>query len=36
MIDKLNEWGLIPSQDTYKQLKSGTMVVRKAVVIQKQ
>ena len=31
MIDKLNEWGLIPSQDTYKQLKSGTMVVRKAV-----
>ncbi len=31
MIEKLNEWGLIPSQDTYKQLKSGTMVVRKAV-----
>ena len=31
MIEKLNNWGLIPSQDTYKQLKSGTMVVRKAV-----
>ena len=31
MIDKLNEWGLIPSKDTYKQLKAGTMVVRKAV-----
>ena len=31
MIDKLNQWGLIPSKDTYKQLKSGTMVVRKAV-----
>ena len=31
MIEKLNNWGLIPSNDTYKQLKSGTMVVRKAV-----
>lgn len=31
MIDKLNKWGLIPNQDTYKQLKSGSMVVRKAV-----
>ncbi|MGL5347810.1 MAG: transglycosylase domain-containing protein, partial [Peptostreptococcaceae bacterium] len=31
MIDKLNSWGLIPSNDTYKQLKTGTMVVRKAV-----
>ena len=31
MIEKLNNWGLIPNNDTYKQLKSGTMVVRKAV-----
>lgn len=31
MISKLNDWGLIPNQDTYKQLKSGSMVVRKAV-----
>ena len=31
MISKLNKWGLIPNQDTYKQLKSGSMVVRKAV-----
>ncbi|HSQ90514.1 transglycosylase domain-containing protein [Romboutsia sp.] len=31
MVEKLNAWGLIPSQDTYKQLRSGTMVVRKAV-----
>ena len=31
MISKLNSWGLIPNQDTYKQLKSGSMVVRKAV-----
>lgn len=31
MVDKLESWGLIPSNDTYKQLKSGTMVVRKAV-----
>ncbi len=31
MVEKLNDWGLIPSKDTYKQLKSGTVVVRKAV-----
>ena len=30
MIDKLNNWGLLPDNDTYKQLKAGTMVVRKA------
>ena len=30
MIDKLNSWGLLPDNDTYKQLKAGTMVVRKA------
>lgn len=30
MIDKLNSWGLIPSDDYYGQLKKGTMVVRKA------
>ncbi|WP_270942013.1 transglycosylase domain-containing protein [Romboutsia lituseburensis] len=31
MVDKLDSWGLIPTRETYKQLKSGTMVVRKAV-----
>lgn len=31
MVDKLHDWGLIPSNDTYKQLKSGTIVVRKAI-----
>lgn len=31
MVDKLHDWGLIPSKDTYKQLKSGTIVVRKAI-----
>ena len=31
LVDKLDKWGLIPDDDTYKQLKSGTMVVRKAV-----
>ncbi|CEI73966.1 MULTISPECIES: transglycosylase domain-containing protein [Romboutsia] len=31
MVEKLNSWGLIPNDDTYKQLKAGTMVVRKAV-----
>lgn len=31
MVDKLDSWGLIPTKETYKQLKSGTMVVRKAV-----
>ncbi|MGL5313053.1 MAG: transglycosylase domain-containing protein [Peptostreptococcaceae bacterium] len=30
MVAKLNDWGLIPDTDTYKQLKDGTMVVRKA------
>ncbi|MEG2247193.1 MAG: biosynthetic peptidoglycan transglycosylase, partial [Peptostreptococcaceae bacterium] len=30
IVDKLKEWELIPSDDIYKQLKSGTMVVRKA------
>ncbi|RDY29202.1 penicillin-binding protein [Romboutsia weinsteinii] len=31
MIDKINSWGLLPNEDVYKQLKSGTMVVRKAI-----
>lgn len=34
MVDKLKDWGLLPTDDnnnTYKQLKAGTMVVRKAV-----
>ena len=31
MIDKLWEWELIPTEDTYTQLKSGAMVVRKAI-----
>ncbi len=30
MVDKINDWGLVPDTDTYKQLKEGTMVVRKA------
>lgn len=30
-VKQLNEWGLIPDNDTYEQLKNGTMVVRKAV-----
>lgn len=30
MVEKINDWGLIPDTDTYKQLKEGTMVVRKA------
>ena len=34
MVDKLKNWGLLPKDDndnTYKQLKAGTMVVRKAI-----
>ena len=31
MIDKLWDWGVIPTKDTYLQLKSGAMVIRKAV-----
>ncbi|MBO3445806.1 transglycosylase domain-containing protein [Clostridium sp. CCUG 7971] len=31
MVKKLHSWGLIPNEDTFKQLKSGTMVVRKAI-----
>lgn len=34
MIDKLDNWGLIP-KDYYKQLKDGSMVVRKAVLNEK-
>ena len=30
MVEKLKSWNLISSNDTYKQLKAGTMVVRKA------
>ncbi len=30
MVENLNSWDLIPSKDTYKQLQSGAMVVRKA------
>ena len=30
MVENLNSWDLIPSKDIYKQLRSGTMVVRKA------
>ena len=29
MIDKLYQWGLLPDDDYYKQLKDGTMVCRK-------
>lgn len=29
MIDKLNDWGLIPDDDTFNQLKQGNMVCRK-------
>ena len=32
MIDKLYSWGLIPDEDYYRELKSGDMVVRKAVL----
>lgn len=32
VIEKMNNWGLIPDNDTYQQLKTGTMVVRKAVL----
>ncbi|MEG2056620.1 MAG: transglycosylase domain-containing protein [Romboutsia sp.] len=31
IIDKLDEWKLITDADTYKQLKAGSMVVRKAI-----
>lgn len=31
MVEKLHDWGLTPSKDTYNQLKSGTVVVRKAI-----
>ena len=34
MVDKLKNWGLLPKDDndnTYKQLKAGNMVVRKAI-----
>ncbi|GAA3643235.1 transglycosylase domain-containing protein [Asaccharospora irregularis] len=31
MIDKINSWGLISDRDIYKQLKDGTLVVRKAI-----
>ncbi|RDY22622.1 penicillin-binding protein [Romboutsia maritimum] len=31
LVDKLESWGLVHDKDTYKQLKAGTMVVRKAV-----
>lgn len=32
VIDKMYGWGLIPDEDTYRQLKKGNMVVRKAIV----
>ena len=32
VINKMNNWGLIPDNDIYQQLKKGTMVVRKAVL----
>lgn len=32
VISKMYSWGLIPDDDTYQQLKKGTMVVRKAVL----
>lgn len=32
MIDKIYSWGLIPDEDYYKELKSGKMVVRKAIL----
>ena len=32
MIDKMYSWGLIPDEDYYKELKSGKMVVRKAIL----
>lgn len=32
MIDKMYSWGLIPDEDYYRELKSGKMVVRKAIL----
>lgn len=34
IIEKMYQWGLISDNDTYKELKKGTLVVRKAVLNQ--